>query len=141
VGDHRHTPEIEQQLSIAAGEKVWINFTPHLVPMSRGILATIYTQVQEGIKEQDIREAFEKAYHGEPFVHVLPEGVWPQTKYAYGSNHAFLQFKYDRRTNRVIVVSVIDNLVKGASGQAVQNMNILFGLPETMGLETTGLWP
>lgn len=141
IGEHRHTPEIEQQLSKAAGEKVLINFTPHLVPMTRGILATIYAGVKEGLKEEVLRECWREAYEAEPFIHVLPEGTWPQTKYAYGSNHVFLQLKYDRRTERVILVSVIDNLVKGASGQAMQNMNILFGFPETMGLETTGIWP
>lgn len=141
VGEHRHTPEIEQQLSIAAQGKVLINFTPHLVPMTRGILVTVYAQVKEGVREEVLRDCWSEAYEQEPFIHVLPGGTWPQTKYAYGSNHAFLQLKYDRRTGRVILVSVIDNLVKGASGQAVQNMNILFGLPETMGLETRGLWP
>jgi N-acetyl-gamma-glutamyl-phosphate reductase len=141
VGEHRHTPEIEQQLSKASGDKVLINFTPHLVPMTRGILATIYAEVKRGLGTRVLRECLREAYEEEPFVHVLPEGVWPQTKYAYGSNHAFLQFKYDQRTGRVIIVSVLDNLVKGASGQAIQNMNILFGLPETMGLETRALWP
>lgn len=141
IGVHRHTPEIEQQLSEAAGEKVIINFTPHLVPMTRGILATIYSNVQTGITEQVLRDCLQQAYRGEPFIHVLPEGTWPQTKFSYGSNHAYLQLKVDRRTGRLIIVSVIDNLVKGAAGQAIQNMNILFGLPETMGLETRGLWP
>lgn len=141
VGEHRHTPEIEQQLSKAAGEKVLINFTPHLVPMTRGILATIYAQVKPGIREGALREIWREAHELEPFVHLLPEGTWPQTKYSYSCNHAFLQLKYDQRTGRVVIVSVIDNLVKGASGQAVQNMNILFGLPETMGLKATGLWP
>ncbi len=141
VGEHRHTPEIEQQLSLACQEKVIINFTPHLVPMTRGILVTAYAQVQKGIEENDIKDGFDEAYQGEPFVHCLPQGTWPQTKFSYGSNHAFLQYKFDRRTNRIVIVSVIDNLVKGASGQAVQNMNILFGFPETMGLETRGLWP
>lgn len=141
VASHRHTPEIEQQLSKAAGEPVLINFTPHLVPMTRGILTTIYAQVKEGIREEALREIWREAYENEPFIHLLPEGTWPQTKYAYGSNHAFLQLKYDTRTGRVILVSVIDNLVKGASGQAIQNMNILFGLPETTGLKLTGIWP
>lgn len=141
VGEHRHTPEIEQQLSKAAKETVLINFTPHLVPMTRGILATIYAQAQKEITEKEFRDCIKEAYKEEKFVHLLPEGTWPQTKFSYGSNHAFLQLKYDRRTGRVVIVSVIDNLVKGASGQAVQNMNILFGLPEDMGLETTGLWP
>lgn len=141
IGEHRHTPEIEQQLGKAAGAQITISFTPHLVPMTRGILVTIYVQVKEGFGEEELRSCWLEAYQGEPFIHLLPEGVWPQTKYACGSNHAFLQLKYDRRTGRAILVSVIDNLVKGASGQAIQNMNILFGLPETTGLEMTGLWP
>jgi len=141
VGEHRHTPEIEQQLSKAAKETVRISFTPHLVPMTRGILATAYAQVQKGVGEKELRNCMREAYEQEAFVHLLPEGTWPQTKFSYGSNHAFLQLKYDARTGRVIIVSVIDNLVKGASGQAVQNMNILFGLPETMGLGTRGIWP
>jgi len=141
IGVHRHTPEIEQQLSEAAGEKVMINFIPHLVPMTRGILATIYANVQTGIEENVLRDCLYEAFQGEPFIHLLPEGTWPQTKFSYGSNHAYLQLKVDRRTGRLIIVSVIDNLVKGAAGQAVQNMNILFGLPESTGLETRGLWP
>ncbi|NLM21914.1 MAG: N-acetyl-gamma-glutamyl-phosphate reductase [Peptococcaceae bacterium] len=146
VAEHRHTPEIEQQLSLAAQDKVYVSFVPHLVPMTRGIMATIYAQAADGLgteeqKEKVFRECLREAYQGERFVHLLPDGVWPQTKYCYGSNHAFLQLKYDAHTGRVILVSVIDNLVKGASGQAVQNMNILFGLPEDMGLETRGMWP
>jgi N-acetyl-gamma-glutamyl-phosphate reductase len=141
VGVHRHTPEIEQQLTKVTGTEVLINFTPHLVPMTRGILATIYAQVKSGTDEDALRRCWQEAYAEEPFVHVLPEDTWPQTKYAYGSNHAFLQLKFDQRTGRVILVSVIDNLVKGASGQAVQNMNILFGLPETTGLHMNALWP
>lgn len=141
VAEHRHTPEIEQQLSQAAGEKVVISFTPHLVPMIRGILATSYAQVAEGIEEEDLRRAWQTAYAGEPMISLLPQGVWPQTKYSLGSNKAFLQLCLDKRTRRAVIVSVIDNLVKGAAGQAVQNMNILVGLPETMGLEGTGMWP
>ncbi len=141
VAEHRHTPEIEQQLSDAAKTPVTISFTPHLVPMTRGILATIYARVREGVDEGQLRSSWLRAYEREPFVHVLKEGVWPQTKFAYGSNQAFLQLKVDPRTQRVIIVSALDNLVKGASGQAVQNMNILFGLPETTGLKMTGIWP
>ncbi|NLO97697.1 MAG: N-acetyl-gamma-glutamyl-phosphate reductase [Peptococcaceae bacterium] len=146
VAEHRHTPEIEQQLTFAAKNKVHVSFVPHLVPMTRGILATIYAQVAEGLgtegqKEKILRECLKEAYQQEQFVHLLPEGVWPQTKYCYGSNHAFLQLKYDERTGRVIIVSAIDNLVKGASGQAVQNMNIIMGLPEGMGLAARGMWP
>jgi len=146
VAEHRHTPEIEQQLSKAAGRRIVLSFVPHLVPMTRGILATVYAQVREnavnnGTEEKELRDCLREAYKNEAFIHLLPEGIWPQTKYCYGSNHAFLQLKYDRRTGRVIIVSAIDNLVKGASGQAIQNMNILFGLPENMGLESRGMWP
>ena len=141
VGEHRHTPEIEQQLGLAAGSSVIINFTPHLVPMTRGILVTIYADIKGEISDQELRNCWQDYYAGEPFIHLLPEGIWPQTKYCYGSNHAFLQLKYQPRTGKAVLVGVIDNLVKGASGQAIQNMNLLFGLPETTGLETTGLWP
>lgn len=141
VAQHRHTPEIEQQLSLAAGHSFKLNFTPHLVPMIRGILATIYAQVEDGVSEDTLRACWEEAYHNEEFVHVLPQEIWPQTKFALSSNHAFLQLKLDKRTGRVIIVSAIDNLVKGAAGQAIQNMNIILGLPENMGLGARGLWP
>ncbi|MGI5902278.1 MAG: N-acetyl-gamma-glutamyl-phosphate reductase [Desulfitobacteriia bacterium] len=144
IASHRHTPEIEQQLSLAAGKPVSISFVPHLVPMTRGILATVYAQAGSGGKKhfsKKLRACLQEKYEREEFVHLLPEGTWPETKYSYGSNHAFLQVKYDDRTDRVIIVSVIDNLVKGASGQAVQNLNLLFELPESMGLKATGLWP
>ncbi|MFA6807369.1 MAG: N-acetyl-gamma-glutamyl-phosphate reductase [Eubacteriales bacterium] len=141
VAQHRHTPEIEQELSKASGKEIFISFTPHLVPMTRGILTTSYASVRQGIEEAELRKCWEEIYQDEQFVHVMAEGNWPQTKYAYGSNHAYLQLKLDKRTNRVVIVSVIDNLVKGASGQAVQNMNILFGLPEEYGINNMGLWP
>lgn len=141
VAEHRHTPEIEQELSQAAGTDVIVNFTPHLVPMIRGILATIYADVKEGVEEGDLRGAWRAQYEQEAFVHLLRQGTWPQTKFALGSNHAFLQLTLDQRTGRAIIASAIDNLVKGASGQAIQNMNILFGLPEDTGLKGTGLWP
>ena len=141
VTTHRHTPEIEQQLSEAAGAPILVNFTPHLVPMIRGILVTIYAEVMPGVNEEDLRACWIGNYEDEEFVHILPEGSWPQTKFALGSNQAFLQMKVDPRTGRVILVSALDNLVKGASGQAVQNMNLIFGLPENMGLHGRGLWP
>lgn len=141
VAEHRHTPEIEQQLSLAAGHSFHVSFTPHLVPMIRGILATIYAQVGDGVSEDTLRACWEEAYKDEEFVHILPQGIWPQTKYALSSNHVFLQLKLDQRTGRVIVVSAIDNLVKGAAGQAIQNMNIISGFPENMGLGARGLWP
>ena len=141
VAQHRHTPEIEQELSKAAGMPVTISFTPHLVPMIRGILATIYVNLRPGVSEADLRGAWQAQYEGEQFVHVLPEGIWPQTKLALGSNHAFLQLTVDQRTGRAVIVSAIDNLVKGAAGQAVQNMNIIMGLPEESGLTGPGMWP
>lgn len=141
VAEHRHTPEIEQQLSLAAGHSFRVSFTPHLVPMIRGILATIYAQVEDGVSEDTLRECWQEAYQDEEFVHILPQGMWPQTKYALSSNHVFLQLKLDERTGRVIIVSAIDNLVKGAAGQAIQNMNIISGFPENMGLGARGIWP
>lgn len=141
VASHRHTPEIEQQLSEAAGAQLMVNFTPHLVPMLRGILATIYAQVTPGVEEGDLRACWQAFYEGEEFVHILPQGIWPQTKFALGSNHAFLQLTIDPRTGRAILASAIDNLVKGASGQAIQNMNLICGFPENTGLKMRGLWP
>ncbi|AFL99088.1 N-acetyl-gamma-glutamyl-phosphate reductase [Desulfitobacterium dehalogenans ATCC 51507] len=141
VASHRHTPEIEQQLTEAAGSELLVNFTPHLVPMTRGILATIYAQVTPGVTEADLKVCWQEQYEGEEFVHILPEGIWPQTKFASGSNHSFLQLKVDSRTGRAILISSLDNLVKGASGQAIQNMNLICGLPENMGLKMRGLWP
>jgi len=141
VASHRHTPEIEQELGKAAQTELRINFTPHLVPMIRGILTTIYVEPQPGVEEEDLRAAWKRQYGQEPFVHLLPEGVWPQTKFASGSNHAFLQLTVDRRTGRAILIAAIDNLIKGAAGQAVQNMNILFGFPEETGLQAKPLWP
>ncbi len=141
VASHRHTPEIEQQLTLAAKDEILVNFTPHLVPMIRGILATIYIELAPGVEEGDLLACWQERYEGEEFIHILPEGIWPQTKFASGSNHVFLQLKVDQRTNRAVIVSAIDNLVKGASGQAIQNMNLLWGLPENTGLEMRALWP
>ena len=141
VGGHRHIPEIEQELSKLAGEKVAISFTPHLTPMTRGILSTIYGNLTKDVSYQEVHQLYSEFYGEEPFVQVLPLGELPQTKWCYGSNHCFIGLVVDPRVNRVIVVSAIDNLVKGASGQAVQNMNLLFGLPETSGLEFAGIYP
>ncbi|MFZ5625944.1 MAG: N-acetyl-gamma-glutamyl-phosphate reductase [Bacillota bacterium] len=141
VGQHRHTAEIEQELAELAGEKLTVTFTPHLVPMTRGILSTVYAKLRKNLEEEEIRAIYRDYYQGEPFVQVLAAGQYPQTKWCAGTNRAFIGLKKDARTGRLILVSAIDNLVKGASGQAVQNMNILFGLPETMGLAQTGLWP
>ncbi len=141
-GVHRHVPEIEQELSVAATPgRVTLTFTPHLVPMTRGILATCYAQLAKEASTEQIVGALGAAYADAPFVVVREPGDYPSTKDVYGSNFCHLAAKVDTRTNQVVVVSVIDNLVKGAAGQAVQNMNLMLGLPETMGLEGAGLWP
>lgn len=141
VATHRHTPEIEEQLSYASGEKVVLNFTPHLVPMNRGILATAYANVKQGVTKDRIRKAYEDCYKDEYFVRVLKEGVCPETKWVEGSNFVDVNFVLDERTERVIMMGAIDNLVKGAAGQAIQNMNIMFGLPENTGLKLVPMFP
>ena len=141
VATHRHTPEIEEQLSYASGEKVVLNFTPHLAPMNRGILATAYATLKEGVTYEDVRNAYDKYYANEKFVRVLDKGVCPQTKWVEGSNYIDVNFVIDKRTNRVIMMGAIDNLVKGAAGQAVQNMNLMFGFKETEGLELVPMFP
>ncbi|KAF1085174.1 N-acetyl-gamma-glutamyl-phosphate reductase [Sporotomaculum syntrophicum] len=141
VGQHRHTPEIEQELSKLAGEDMVISFTPHLTPMNRGILSTLYARLKQEISAAKVRALYEEYYNGEFFVRVLPEGLLPQTKAVAGSNHCDLVPVVDPRTGRVVVISVIDNLIKGAAGQAVQNMNLMYDLPETMGLDRPGLYP
>ncbi|OLT13211.1 N-acetyl-gamma-glutamyl-phosphate reductase [Kocuria sp. CNJ-770] len=140
-GAHRHTPEIEQGLSRAAGERVRISFTPTLAPMPRGILTTATAGVAEGVTAAQLREAWEGAYVAEQFVTVLPEGSWPATKSVAGSNHAQLQLALDPRAGRVVVTCVIDNLVKGTAGGAVQSMNLALGLPEDTGLNLQGVAP
>jgi N-acetyl-gamma-glutamyl-phosphate reductase len=140
-GGHRHTPEIEQGLSNAAGEKVTVSFTPTLAPMSRGILTTATARVKPGTTAEQLRQAWTDAYDDEPFVHVLPEGQWPATKAVQGSNHAAMQLAFDAHTGRVIVTCVIDNLTKGTAGGAVQSMNIALGLAETAGLDLQGVAP
>ncbi|MBP3044171.1 N-acetyl-gamma-glutamyl-phosphate reductase [Arthrobacter jiangjiafuii] len=140
-GGHRHTPEIEQGLSLAAGESVAVSFTPTLAPMARGILTTATAKVRPGVTAQQLRAAWEDAYAGEHFVRLLPEGQWPATKMVVGSNYAALQLAYDAHANRVIVSCVIDNLNKGTAGGAVQSMNIALGLEETAGLTTQGVSP
>lgn len=134
VGTHRHTPEIEEQLSTIGGTPVTLSFTPHLIPMNRGILTTSYAQLHPGITLDQVQEAFRRYYEGEHFIRILPNGIFPETRWVKGSNYCDIGCTYDARTGRVVVGAAIDNLMKGASGQAVQNMNILFGLPETMGL-------
>lgn len=141
VTTHRHTPEIEEQLSYAYGAPVMINFTPHLVPMNRGILSTEYASLMQGVTSDDIRAAYHEYYANEKFVRVLPEEMLPQTRFVEGSNYVDVNFVIDARTNRVIMMGAMDNLVKGAAGQAVQNMNLLFGLPEDMGLEQIPMFP
>lgn len=141
VATHRHTPEIEQELSAACGSEVRINFTPHLVPMNRGILVTAYAALKEGVDQRRIEEAYQAAYGKEQFIRLLSSGTFPQTRWVKGSNFCDIGFTVDERTGRVIVGGAIDNLVKGASGQAVQNMNILLGLPESCGLDTIGGFP
>lgn len=138
VGEHRHMPEIEQELSDAAGRSVIVSFTPHLIPMDRGILSTIYVCPKPGAR---FSEAYEAAYKDEPFVRLLAEGQLPATGHALGSNFAFIGWKDDPRTGRCVIVSAIDNLVKGASGMAVQNMNLMLGIDETAGLTQLPLFP
>ncbi|GAA2948028.1 N-acetyl-gamma-glutamyl-phosphate reductase [Streptomyces enissocaesilis] len=140
-GGHRHTPEMIQNLSAAAGERVTVSFTPTLAPMSRGILATCSARAKPGASAESVRAAYEKAYADEPFVHLLPEGQWPATASVYGSNAVQIQVAYDGAAGRVIAISAIDNLTKGTAGGAVQSMNIALGLPEDTGLSTTGVAP
>ena len=141
VAGHRHTPEIEEQLGYVAGKKITLNFTPHLIPMNRGILITAYANVKEGVTEEQIRKAYEDAYQDEKFVRFLNQGVCPQTKWVEGSNYVDVNVVYDKRTKRAIMMGAMDNLVKGAAGQAVQNMNLMFGLPEDMGLNLVPMFP
>ncbi|GGW34618.1 N-acetyl-gamma-glutamyl-phosphate reductase [Streptomyces xantholiticus] len=140
-GGHRHTPEMIQNLSAVAGERVTVSFTPTLAPMPRGILATCSAKAKPGVTAQDVRAAYDKALAGEAFVHLLPEGQWPATASVYGSNAVQIQVAYDENARRVIAVSAIDNLTKGTAGGAVQSMNIALGLPESTGLSTIGVAP
>ncbi len=141
VASHRHTPEIEEQLGYAANEPVVINFTPHLVPMNRGILATEYASLKKDVTYKEVKAVYDNYYQNERFVRVLGEGVCPETKWVEGSNYVDINFKIDPRTKRIIMMGAIDNLVKGAAGQAVQNMNLMFGLPESEGLELVPIFP
>jgi N-acetyl-gamma-glutamyl-phosphate reductase len=141
VGRHRHMAELDQEFSKAAGRPVTASFTPHLVPMNRGILATIYVRGRRNRGAPELHALLEKCYAKEPFVHVLPPGEVPQTRHVRGSNMTFIGVVADRIAGRAIIVSALDNLTKGASGQAVQNMNVMFGFPETMGLNQAALFP
>jgi len=141
IGHHRHMAELDQEFSKAAGREVIVTFTPHLVPMNRGILATIYVRCARGRTPQDLHALLAEAYAREPFVHVLPFGTAPQTRHVRGSNMTFIGVAKDRVPARAIIVSALDNLTKGASGQAVQNMNLMLGFAETTGLEQVALFP
>lgn len=141
VGGHRHTPEIEEQLGYAANETVKLSFTPHLVPMNRGILVTEYASLKKEVTKAEIREIYETYYGKEPFIRILDDGICPETKWVEGSNYVDIGFQIDSRTNRMILMGAIDNLVKGAAGQAVQNMNLLFGYKEQEGLELIPMFP
>jgi N-acetyl-gamma-glutamyl-phosphate reductase len=140
-GVHRHIPEIEQNLTAAAGAQVSLSFTPTLVPMSRGILATTTARLKPGIAADQVRAAWARAYADEPFVHLLPDGSWPSTSAVLGANTAHVQVAVDERAGRVVAVAAIDNLTKGTAGAAIQCANIALGFPETTGLPTTGVAP
>jgi N-acetyl-gamma-glutamyl-phosphate reductase len=140
-GVHRHTPEIEQNLRKAGATDPVVSFTPILAPMARGILATVSAPLKDGVTADDVRAAYEKAYADEPFVHVLPEGTWPQTKSVLGANVAVVQATVDPRAGKLIAIGAMDNLAKGTAGGAVQAMNLALGLPETTGLTTVGTAP
>nr|WP_307998797.1 N-acetyl-gamma-glutamyl-phosphate reductase [uncultured Merdimonas sp.] len=141
VTTHRHTPEIEEQLGYAAGKPVMINFTPHLVPMNRGILATEYASLTEDVTAEEVKKIYQKYYGEEYFIRLLEPGVCPETKWVEGSNYVDIGFQIDARTKRIVMMGAIDNLVKGAAGQAVQNMNLMFGLPEQEGLKLVPMFP
>ena len=138
---HRHTPEIEQEISAIAGQEIKVSFTPHLLPMVRGMLSTIYIRPSAGTQYKHVLEAYETMYKKEPFVRVLPTGEFPNTKWVLGTNFCDIGLSWDERAEKIIIVSAIDNLVKGASGQAVQNMNIMFGLEESTGLKHIAVYP
>ncbi len=140
VTTHRHTPEIEQELSVACGQEVRVSFTPHLLPTTRGILSTIYAEIGGGVALDDVRRAFVEAYSEEYFIRLMPAGAFPNVSQVGGSNFVDIGVALDDRTGRLIVITAIDNLVKGASGAAVQNMNVMLGLPEAKGLSQPGFW-
>nr|WP_312578522.1 N-acetyl-gamma-glutamyl-phosphate reductase [Sedimentibacter sp.] len=139
--NHRHTPEIEEQLFYASGKEVKINFTPHLVPMNRGILTTSYASLNKKVTYDEVKQTYEKYYVEKKFIRVLDRDVFPQTKWVEASNYVDVNFKIDARTSRIIVVGAMDNLVKGAAGQAIQNMNLMFGIDENMGISQIPLFP
>ncbi len=141
VASHRHTPEMEQELSRLAGQEVVLSFTPHLVPMTRGILSTIYATLTSPMVVESLHELFCHAYKGEPFLRVLPPGTFPETKQVWGSNYCDIGVAVDSRAGRAIVITALDNLVKGAAGQAIQAMNLMVGLDETLGIAAPPLFP
>lgn len=145
IASHRHTPEIEQELSLAAGKDIILSFTPHLIPMNRGILATIYAKLEANVTYNQVKAAYEKHYKDEYFIR-LKNGlngseIFPETKWVKGSNFVDIGFKIDERTNNIIVIGAIDNLIKGAAGQAVQNMNIIFNFDEKTALDNAAIFP
>lgn len=141
VTTHRHTPEIEEQLGYAAGEEVMINFTPHLVPMQRGILVTAYANLKKDVTYNEVKAVYDKYYEKEYFIRVLEKDETPETRWVEGSNFVDVNFKIDERTGRIIMMGALDNLIKGAAGQAVQNFNILFGFDENEGLQQVPMFP
>lgn len=146
VTNHRHTPEIEEQLGYAAGKEIVVNFTPHLVPMNRGILATEYATLNKKADGtlptyEEVKAVYDKYYKNEKFVRVLEKDICPETKWVEGSNYVDVNFKIDERTGRIVMMGALDNLVKGAAGQAVQNMNLLFGFDEAEGLNLVPMFP
>lgn len=141
VATHRHTPEIEEQLSIAAGKKIIVQFTPHLVPMDRGILTSAYAKLAFPVEYEKVREIYHAYYETEPFIRILNQGVCPETRWVRGSNYVDINVAIDKRTNQIIVMGAMDNIVKGAAGQAIQNMNLMFGLEETKGLQFVPMVP
>ncbi|MNW45765.1 N-acetyl-gamma-glutamyl-phosphate reductase [compost metagenome] len=141
VNKHQHIPEIEQTLGHIAGEPVTVTFTTHLVPMTRGIMCTMYAQLKGAYTEEDLVQLYRQYYEGRPFVRIRDKGKWPATKEVFGSNYCDIGFAADERTGRLTIVSVIDNLVKGAAGQAIQNLNLMMGWEETTGLKLTPVYP
>ncbi len=141
IASHRHTPEIEQELSLAAGSDITLSFTPHLTPMNRGILATCYAKLTQKVDYNAVKSIYEKYYGNEYFIRLTKEGTFPETRWVKGTNFVDIGFSIDSRTNNIIVVGAIDNLIKGAAGQAVQNMNILFGFDEKAALDIAGVFP
>jgi N-acetyl-gamma-glutamyl-phosphate reductase len=142
VASHRHTPEIEQICGDLAGQEVRVQFTPHLIPMPRGILATVYATLRDpGLVRDDLLTIYQAFYRSSPFVKILPPGTYPQTKWACGTNLCYIGVEVDRRTDRIIVMSAIDNLIKGQAGQALQCLNLMLGWPEDLALPTLAFYP